>query len=186
MTLEKIASDPIVLGSGELYLGKVNNVETATEEVIVAALKNVGAIESGATLTYSPTIKTIKSANRGTLMSFVTDEEVTFGCGIMTWLIDNLSILAPALVTVDETTGTKTVKIGGQGGLPVNYLRFVHTKKDGSGALTVNIYKAQATNGFEFTFDNENPLVLNYEFTALSDTDGNLVEIIETFPVVTP
>ena len=183
MTLHYQESDPIVLGSGELYLGKVDKVETATEEEIIAALKNVGAIESGATLAYAPTIQTIKSANRGTIASFISEEEVKFNCGIMTWLIDNLAVLAPATVTTDEITGTKTIKIGGKGAIPINYLRFVHKKKDGSGTLTVNIYKAQATNGFEFTFDNENPLVLNYEFTALSDNEGNLVEIIETFPV---
>lgn len=177
----KQESDPIVLGSGELYLGKINNPEDATEEQIIAALKNVGAIEAGASLKYTPTIKNIKSANRGTIARFVSDEEVTFNCGVMTWLVDNLATLAPATVDVNQSTGTKTIKIGGKGMLPINYLRFVHTKKDGSGELIVNIMKAQATNGFQFTFDNENPLVLNYEFSALSDKNNNLVEIIETF-----
>ncbi|MGF7057186.1 hypothetical protein [Brassicibacter mesophilus] len=181
MTLHYQEADPIVLGSGELYLGKVDNVETATEEVIEVALKNIGAIESGATLTYTPTIQDIKAANRGKIMSFVTDEEVTFNCGIMTWVIDNLATLAPATVTTDETTGTKTIKIGGKGMIPVNYLRFIHKKKDGSGELIVNIYKAQSTKGFQFTFDKDNPLSINYEFSALSDNDGNLVEIKETF-----
>jgi hypothetical protein len=181
MTLHRQEAEPIILGSGELYLGKVDNVESATEEAIIAALKNVGAIESGATLTYIPTIKDIKSGNRGTIARFVSEEEVKFGCGVMTWIVDSLANLAPAIVTTDETTGKKTIKIGGKGMLPINYLRFVHTKKDGNGELIVNIYKAQATNGFQFTFDNENPLVLNYEFSALSDNQGNLVEIIETF-----
>lgn len=186
MTLHYQESDPIILGSGELYLGKVLNPETATEEEITAALKNVGAIESGATLQYNPTIKTIKSANRGTIASFVSEEEVKFNCGIMTFILENLATLAPATVTDDKVTGKRTIKIGGKGTLPINYLRFIHTKKDGTGTLTVNIFKAQATNGFQFTFDNENPLVTNYEFTALSDNDGNLVEIIETYPVETP
>lgn len=181
MTLHFQESDPIVLGSGELYLGKVNDVETATEVEIEAALKNVGAIEAGATLEYKPTMKDIKSANRGTIMRFVTEEEVTFNCGVMTWIVDNLALLAPATITTDAETGKKTIKIGGKGMIPVNYLRFIHTKKDGSGELIVNIYKAQATNGFKFTFDNENPLVTNYEFGALSDNNGNLVEIVETF-----
>lgn len=183
MTLHFQEADPIVLGSGELYLGKVDNVEEADEATIAAALKNVGAIDSGAQLQYSNTIKEIKSANRGTLMRFVSDEEIKFNCGVLTWLVDNLALLAPATVTTDAVTGTKTVKIGGKGMLPVNYLRFVHKKKDGSGELTVNIFKVQATNGFSFTFDNENPLTVNYEFSALSDNNGNLCEIIETFVV---
>lgn len=172
--------------SGELYLGKVLNPETATEEEITTALKNVGAIESGATLQYNPTIKTIKSANRGTIMTFVSEEEVTFNCGIMTWVIDNLANLAPATVETDATSGTKTIKIGGKGMIPINYLRFIHKKSDGSGELIVNIYKAQSTKGFQFTFDKENPLSVNFEFTALSDKDGNLLEIKETFPVEEP
>lgn len=181
MTMHYQEADPIVLGSGELYLGKIENVENTTEETIKAALKNVGAIESGATLTYTPTIQAIKSANRGTITSFVTEEEVTFGCGIMTWIIDNLANLAPATVEVDSETGAKTIKIGNKGMIPINYLRFIHKKKDGSGELIVNIAKAQSTKGFQFTFDSENPLTINYEFMALSDNTGNLVEIIETF-----
>ncbi|OCZ52192.1 hypothetical protein [Dehalobacter sp. TeCB1] len=181
MALNYQAADPIILGSGELYLGTVTNPEAATETEIEAALKNIGAIESGATLTYKPTIKEVKSANRGTIMRFVSDEEVKFDCGILTWKIDNLALLAPAAVSTDATTGTKTVKIGNKGMLPVNYLRFIHTKKDGSGTLIVNISKAQNTSGFKFSFEKDNPLSVGYEFEALSDANGNLVEIIETF-----
>ena len=181
MSLHYQEADPIILGSGELYLGTVENPETADEATIEAALKNVGAIESGATLNYKPTIKKIKSANRGTLMSFITDDEVTFDCGIITWVIDNISRLAPATVTTDAETGTKTMKIKSMGSLPVNYLRFIHQKKSEPGTITVNFLKAQNTNGFKFTFDNENPLSVAYEFTALADNNGNLVEIIETF-----
>lgn len=181
MALNYQAADPIILGSGELYLGTVANPETATETEIEAALKNIGAIESGATLTYKPTIKEVKSGNRGTIIRFISDEEVKFDCGILTWKVDNLALLAPATVNTDAVTGTKTVKIGAKGGLPVNYLRFIHTKKDGSGTLTVNISKAQNTNGFKFSFNNDNPLSVGYEFEALSDANGNLVEIIETF-----
>jgi hypothetical protein len=182
-TLTNVEADPIILGSGELYLGKVASPDTATEDVILTALKNVGAIESGASLTYKPTIKEIDSANRGVIARFVSKEEVNFKCGVMTWLVDNLALLSPASVTTEAITGTKTVKIGGKGSLPVNYLRFIHTKKTG-GTLTVNIMKAQNTSGFSLTFDNEKPTSVNYEFSALSLTDGTLVEIIETFPVI--
>lgn len=184
MALHYQGADPIILGSGELYLGVVPNPETADEATIEAALKNIGAIESGATLEYKPTIEEIQSANRGTLMRFVTKEEVTFDCGILTWKVDNLASLAPATVTTDETTGTKTVKIGGKGMLPVNYLRFLHSKKDGSGTITVNILKAQNTDGFSFAFDKEKPLSVGYQFSALATSDGTLVEIVETFPEV--
>ncbi|SHK42290.1 hypothetical protein [Desulforamulus aeronauticus] len=181
MALDYQVSDPIVLGSGELYLGVVANPETADEATIEAALKNIGAIESGASLEYKPSIQEIGSANRGTIMRFVTKEEVTFDCGILTWKVDNLALLAPAAVTTDAATKTKIVKIGGRGMLPVNYLRFIHTKKDGSGTITVNILKAQNTNGFSFAFDKEKPLSVGYQFSALATNDGTLVEIVETF-----
>jgi len=180
MALDYQEADPILLGSGELYLGTVANPETATEDAIQAALVNVGAIESGAELVYKPTIKEIESGNRGIVARFITKEEVTFSVGIITWLVDNLAILAPATVTTDSTTGTKTVKIGGKGMLKTNYLRFIHTKDDGC-TLTVNISKSQNTNGFKFSFDKEKALTSDCEFSALADNNGNLVEIVETF-----
>lgn len=42
------------------------------------------------------------------------------------------------------------------------------------------IYKAQATNGFKFEFSREDPVSIDYEFTALT-YDSNYLEIIETF-----
>lgn len=181
MALTTIPAEPILLGSGELYLGTVENPETADDATIEAALVNVGAIDSGASLQYKPTIKDVYSANRGLIMSFITQEKVTFKCGVMTWKIDNLEKVAPTTITTDTITGKKTIKIGGKGSLPVNYLRFIHKKKDG-GELIVNILKAINTNGFAFSFDNEKPNVTDYEFKALACSDGTLVEIIETFP----
>lgn len=181
MTLHYQESDPILLGSGELYIGQVANVEEATEQEIEAALKNVGAIQAGATLQYSNSVTEIKSANRGTIMRFFSNHEVKFNCGVLTWKIDQLELMAPGTVETDSETGTKRIKLNNKKGIPVNYLRFIHEKKDGSGELIVNIMKAQATNGFSFTFDNENPVSLPYEFSALADKDGNICEIIETF-----
>lgn len=181
MSLHTQTSEPIILGSGELYLGTVANPDTADETTISAALVNIGAIESGASITYKPTVKDVESANRGTITKFVTKEEVSFKTGIITWVIDNLSRLAPMAITTDGSTGKKTIKIGNKGSIPVNYLRFVHTKKDNSGTITVNIYKAQNVNGFSFGFDKEKPLSIDYEFTALATSDGTLCEIVETF-----
>ncbi|MGX1902431.1 hypothetical protein ACT3HK_13945 [Thermolongibacillus altinsuensis] len=172
-----VNEDTILLGSGDLYLGQVD--PNATETEIQAALVNVGAISGGATLTYKTKFTDVKSANRGTLMSFLTDEEVTFKSGVLTWNLENLSKLYAANFTSDTTK--KRVGIGGIKNVPINYLRFVHTKPDGK-KLTVNIFKAQAQDGFDITFDSEKETVLDVTFKALSvtnKTDGNLVEIIE-------
>lgn len=182
------ASDPINLGMGELYLGVVPNPKTATEDTIIPLLKNVGVIDSGASIEYSPDIAEIKGGNRlGVLARWITNEDVTFKSGIMTWVIDNLAAIMPGTLTTDGTTGQKTLKIGGKTTLPVNYLRFIHHKKDG-GDLIYNIYNAQVTKGFSMNFDSDKATVIDVEFHSLAGTsaqdqaDPSLVEIVETFP----
>lgn len=181
MTMHYQEADPILVGSGELYLGRVDDPENATEAMIGTALKNIGAIEAGATFTYSNEVQEINSANRGLIMRFVTNQKVEFNCGIMTWVFGNMELLCPG--TVDGTTDKKTLKIGAAKKLPVNYLRFVHSKNDGSGDLIINIFKATPEGGFELTFDQENPLSVDYKFVALATDSGNLCEIIETFEI---
>lgn len=174
-----VQENTILLGSGDLYLGQVD--PNATETEISAALVNVGAISGGSQLIYKPTFKDIESANRGTIMSFLTKEEVTFKSGLLTWNLENLSKLSASHYSEDTTAGTRRIGIGGLKNVPVNYLRFVHTKPDGK-TLTVNIFRAQSQSGFEITFDSEKEVVLDAEFKALAvigKTDGNLVEIIE-------
>ncbi len=183
MSMHYQEADPILVGSGELYIGKVNNPESATEQVIETALKNIGAIQAGATLTYSNQMQDIYSANRGLLMRFMTSQKIEFSCGIMTWVMDNMELLCPGTVEdiTDEMPRGKKIKIGKAAELPINYLRFVHEKSDGSGDLIINIYKATPEGGFELTFDRENPLSVDYKFVALATDSGNLCEIIETF-----
>lgn len=173
-------SDVIVLGSGKLFLGAVENPETADEATIEAALTEVGRISSGASLIYKPNFTDVYAGTE-LIKSFVTREEVTFRTGILTWLVDNLQILSPATVVTDGTTGAKTITIGKQGDMPINYLRFVHDKKDG-GEIKADILKAQSSNGFTLEFNPEKETVVDYEFRALSCTDGTLVKIEETFP----
>lgn len=171
--------DTYLLGSGDLFIGSVPNIESATEEEISAALTNVGAISGGASLTYKPSFQEIVSANRGVIASFKTKEDVTFKSGILTWDLSNIEKLSASYFST--TTGERRLGIGGMKNIPVNYLRFVHTKPDGL-TLTVNMFKAQAQSGFELTFDSEKETVIDAEFKALAvvgKTDGNLVEIIE-------
>lgn len=169
----------VILGSGDLYIGTVD--PSATEDQITAALQNVGSISGGAVLTYKPKFYDIVSANRGTIASFKTDEEVTFKSGILTWNLENIEKLSAAYFSEDSVKGTRRVGIGGMKNVPINYLRFIHTKPDGK-TLTVNIFKAQSQGGFDLTFDSEKETILDAEFKALAvinKTDGNLVEIIE-------
>ncbi|PLS04021.1 hypothetical protein [Neobacillus cucumis] len=174
-----VAEDTYLLGSGDLFIGVVS--PTATETEISVALSNVGAISGGAALTFKPSFYEVKSGNRGTIASFKTDEEVTFKSGILTWDLQNIEKLSAAYYSEDTTNGTRRVGVGGMKNIPINYLRFVHTKPDGK-TLTVNVFKAQAQSGFELTFDKEKETVIDAEFKALAvvgKNDGNLVEIVE-------
>jgi hypothetical protein len=176
-----VKEDNILLGSGDLFLGQVTQ-ENPTEQQITDSLVKVGLISGGAALNYTPTFHDVIAGNRkGVIASFLTQEQVTFTSGVLTWDLKNLSKLSAASFTDDEAGGKRRIGIGGLSNVPVNYLRFVHTKPDGK-KLTVNIFKAQAQNGFEFAFNSEQETVLDIEFkalTALDKTDGNLVEIIE-------
>lgn len=169
----------VLLGSGKLFLGTVANVDTATETEITAALEEVGAISGGAVLEYKPSFQEIQSANYGIISSFKTKEEVTFKSGILTWNLKNLDKLSAAYYS--ETVTERRIGLGGTKNVPVNYLRFVHTKADGK-TLTVNMFKAQNQEGFSITMDNEKETVIDATFKALastSKTTGTLVEIIE-------
>lgn len=176
-----MAEDNYILGSGDLLIGTVDNVATATDEEIEAALVNVGAISGGAVLTYTPTLYNVESANRGTIASFKTSEEVIFRTGILTWNLENLEKLSAGYYSEDIETRTRRLGLGGTKNIPINYVRFVHTKPNGN-TLTMNLFKAQAQSGFELTFDKEQETVIDAEFKALAvigKNDGNLVEIID-------
>ena len=177
-------SDPIVLGSGELYIGlassitDLSNLTTVEEEALI----NIGAIESGATITINTEKMEIKSSNRGLIKKFTVDKEIRFSTGIMTWVLKNIATyLLGSSFNKDATTGTEKMIINKNDEAPVVYLRFVHTKKDG-GTLTVNMYKAQFDGELSFAFEEENPTTINYEFVGLADDNLNYVEFVETFP----
>lgn len=189
-TYNAVPNDPVLLGMGELYVGAVANPKTATDDTIIPLLKHVGVIDSGASIEYAPDITEVKGGNRvGVLARFITSEDVTFKCGVMTWIIENMAAILPSTLTTDGTTGTKTLKIGGKTNLPVNYLRFIHHKKDG-GDLIYNIYNANVTKGFSANFDPDKSTVIDLEFHSLAGSstediaDPSIMEIVETFPTV--
>ncbi|WP_407268969.1 hypothetical protein [Radiobacillus sp. PE A8.2] len=178
-----MAKDDILLGSGQLFLGEIEDVETATESEIEAALEEVGHISSGAALSYSPEFYEVKGGELNQVIkTFLTNEEVTFTSGILTWNLKNIEKLVAASYSEDTEAGTRRIGIGGLKNVPMNYLRFVHTKQDTGKKLTVNIFKAQNQGGIELNFNPEEETVIDVEFKAIpakGKADGNLVEIID-------
>lgn len=175
-----ISTDDIILGSGRIWAGKVEGTEAKTIEQLKAELTELGNIRSGCMLTYEPETLEVRGGQRNQLLkTFVTKENISLNTGVCEWDINSLAILSPA--TVEKKLGEVRYKIGGQGGLAVNTVLFVHEKED-KGEIQVLISRAQAIEGFEFEFLNENSLTVGYNFKALAGADGSLVEIIETFP----
>ena len=71
--------------------------------------------------------------------------------------------------------------VGKDDNSPSVYIRFVHTKKAGTGQLVVNMYRGMFDGDLSFLFDSDTPVSINYEFQALTNDDNNYVEFIETY-----
>ncbi|MEI5909454.1 hypothetical protein WAK64_20710 [Bacillus spongiae] len=179
-------SDPIALGSGELYFGyskdiaDLSNLTTEEENALI----NAGAIEAGANLDIEDEDIKITSSNRGTIGKITVDKEIRFSTGIMTWVLKNISkYLMGANFTEDkegEVLKSSKAVIGKNDQKPELYIRFVHQKGDG-GTITVNMYKAQFEGKTNFNFEKEKPTTIDYAFIANTDDEQNYIEIVETF-----
>lgn len=171
-------ADSIVLGDGELYLAFCKDTDGKTETDIVTALKMVGAIDSGATITYKPKYEDIKASNRAKF-SYKTDEDCTFKSGTLNFIPDNIGYVAPVVTTTDATTQIKKVVVGGKQSAPYVYLRYIHTEPDGS-KIQVDMTKCQCVNGTNFAF-NDKPVVLDMEFeskTGMTDAGCMTIQFI--------
>lgn len=183
MAMNKQVSDPIILGSGELYLGLVDSITNLEELTTVEeeTLINIGAISGGANITIGSEKIEIISDNRGLIKKKTTAKNVKFSTGAITWIMKNVSNFLLGATYTDDTSGKeKKMVVGLNDNDPIVYLRFVHTKDDGT-TLTVNIYKAQFDGELAFDFTKENAMSVNYEFVGLANDNNNYVEFVETY-----
>lgn len=177
--------DDVVLGSGELYILAYTKGNTVPEDATIEAEANkVGHIKGGATLTYTPTFKTVVDDMGVVVKHFLTQEEVIFKSGLLSWNETQLKMLIQTGKVASEAKGMKVLKIGGR----KNYVdqayvvHFVHTKDDGQKKIKVTIV-GSSTKGLEIKFDPENETIIDAEFKAISqDTDGTLVIYKEGTP----
>ncbi|MDX8367858.1 hypothetical protein [Cytobacillus sp. IB215665] len=186
MVMHYQKSDPIVLGSGELYLAKVSEIvdpEQLTEEE-VNKLVNIGAIESGANIDIADEDIEIESDNRGTVMKITADKDINFSSGVMTWVLENIAnFLMGATYTeekADEVVTSKKLVVGLNDQKPNVYLRFVHEKTSG-GTITLNMYNAIFAGKLNLNFEKKKQTTVDYNFMALANDNKNYIEIIETF-----
>ena len=171
----------IVLGSGKLYVVAYTN--SIPEDVTLETEQNLlGLISGGATLEYTPTFYEAKDDLGLVSKKFITDEEVIFKSGILTWNGDTLDKLC-ATSTVDTSSkeGKRIVKIGGS----ANYdgakyvIRFVYSDA-ADGDVRVTLVGSNEA-GFEMQFQKDKETVINAEFKAQPhDANGTLVIYEET------
>lgn len=165
-------SDRIVLGSGKLYITSVTataGVYTVpTDNVIETDANLLGYIQGGATLEYTPTFYTVKDDLNLVSKRFLTNEEVIFKSGILTWNGKTLDKLCSTGV-VTETTGKRTVKIGGLGNYDdqMYLLRFVHVEEGTTDLDTRITVVGSNTAGFELQFNPDTETVVNAEFECV-------------------
>ncbi len=180
-------SDKIVLGSGKLYVDAIsatNGVYSIPEDAsIETSAKLLGYIQGGATLEYTPTYYTVKDDLGYVSRRYLTEENVVFRSGILTW---NADVLEKLCSTASVTTAgqKKTVKIGGIDNYDnqMYLIRFVHEDAvEGNIRITV---VGNNTAGFELQFQPDAETVLNAEFECIPGVGsaGVLVVYTEDIP----
>ena len=175
------AGEKIVLGSGNLYVMDFDG-EIPESSIIETEGNLLGLIQGGGTIEYKPSFYSAKDDLGLVEKEILTDEEVTFKSGIMTWNGKTLDKLC-STAKVTESAGKRTVKIGGIG----NYngkdyiIRFVHKdEQDGDIRITI-VGKNQA--GFSLAFAKDKETVIDAEFKAKPhDKEGTKIIYEEEIP----
>lgn len=171
-------SDEIILGSGDLYLVEFTG-EIPEDAIIEAEDNRAGNIKGGATLEYSQSRQTVKCDMGRVRKTILTEEDVKFKTGLITWVEQWLQALI-STARVDKTSkkGHRIFKIGGlKNQNKKRYLfRFVHTRDDGR-KLRVTV-TGQNTGTISLAFNPENATTVDAEITANTlDSEGTLVII---------
>lgn len=178
-------TETFILGSGELYIADFNYNASAIPQIpadteIEKDANKIGHIKGGASLEYTPTLYQVKDDFDMVLDTFITEEEVKFTSGVLTWNLDLLNkLVAAADVTENSGKTVKTIKIGGRGkrGVQPKLIRFVHTIKKTGKKLRVTIV-GTPSEGFSLSFQPKEEQTIDAVFLAMPhDNEGTLVRI---------
>lgn len=169
-------SEEIILGSGDLFLAEFEG-EIPEDSVIEADDNRAGNIKSGAILEYSSTSQAVKDDLGRVKKTFITEEDVKFKTGMITWTEKWIqALISTARVDTTSKAGHRIYKIGGlKNQNKKRYLfRFVHTRDDGR-KLRVTV-TGKNTGTISMAFSPENPTIVDAEITANAlDKEGTLV-----------
>lgn len=171
----------IVLGSGKLYVSALSNDTMPDTSTLCVDANQLGYIQGGATLTYTPTFYTAKDDLGVCTKSVLTEEDVTLACGVMTFTGSTLDkLVATGTVTEDATNHTRTLKIGGVGQNDGAAYAICFKHEDAVDGDIYVLIKGKNESGFTMSFAKDQETVINAEFHALSqDSNGTLIQYIE-------
>lgn len=154
----------ILLGAGEVYMYEFMGDTIPENNVIETEDHNVGHTSGGASIDYKPKKYDVKNSYGKIVKSFITEEEITFKTGLLTWILENVALLSTAKITTDSVKKTKTLTFGGGGALKNVLIRFVHTKDNDKKIRFTMI--GQGGNGFSLKFEDKE-VTVDAEITAI-------------------
>lgn len=169
---DKIIHIPV--GSGYLFHTVFTGIIPANT-VIETEANRCGYIEKGAEVAYKPTYKTFKDDYGLIQRTVLTAEELTFKASLIAWDSSDFSVYV-STARITETSGHRTIKIGGVGNADgkIHLFRFVHhDPKYGDVRLTI---VGTQSGGFTLNFKPEDAGNMDLEIAAqASDSEGTLI-----------
>ena len=169
----------ITLGSGKVYIAEYTEGTELTHTTLCVDGNLLGHIKGGAELSY--TEETYEEKDDLGLVSKVitTSEEAILKLGLLTWNGETLQKLVDRC-KVTTSTGTRTVKIGGDGNKQGKKWAVCFKHTDATDGDLYVIICGRNTAGFTLTFAADAGTVVEPEFKAMpQDEDGTLIQLIE-------
>lgn len=146
-------NNEILLGGGDVYIMPLTTGITAipVDTAIEVQTYNVGWCDSGFKVNYKPKTTEVYNQFNQLVKTFITREELSVKTGILTWNLNNISLLSNAtMIPATSSNMTNTVVFTGSGELQTVLLRFVYTKDNGKKIRFTMI--GQGGSGFSMDF----------------------------------
>lgn len=168
------APERIVLGSGYIHLATFTKGMTIPDPWEFCKDENrFSYISGGASLEYSSTYSEAKDDMGKVSKTIITEEEATLKTGLMTLDGNTIEKLCDTARVSTSTDGKhRIVKIGGVGNRKgAKYVICFHHVDPVDGDIYIMIV-GQNQAGFTFTFAKDDATVIDAEFKALPNLDG--------------
>lgn len=172
---KKLSPNNVILGAGELYLSEFTGAAVPEHATIETDANNVGHTSGGAQFSYTPTVYEVENSYGKVVKRKITKTECTFTSGILTFDPQKIGLLTNATITEDTEKSLSKITFGANNPMKNVLVRFVHTKDDGKKIRLTLI--ANATNGFNMSFQGGQETVIDAELSAIEYLKDFLAEI---------